>query len=160
MSDEMLDAWDGAAEEASTITTEELDAAAKQFAEAREDYEQKKSISNEAYHHAEECKAKLMDLMSKANKKKYSVEGLGSLSVVEKLKVRAPKNLEEKQALYNWLKQEFGESAEAFLSINHNTLNKLYNEKFEEEAANGNDFKMPGVEEPQTERNIQFRRSK
>lgn len=155
---ELFKDWD--APSSDSISVEELDLLSKQYADARADYETKKAISNEAFHHQENLKGKLIELFRKANKKKYSVEGVGNLTVVEKLKVKSPKEIADKKKLFDWFTSEFGEEGMlTFTGVNHNTLNRLYNEKNEEFAERGEQFDMPGVTEPELETTLQLRRS-
>lgn len=158
MENEQLELWDSIG--ASDISVEQLDDAARAYAKAREDYEQKKSISNEAFHHQNELKNRLISMLKAANKKRYSVDGVGNLTVVEKLKVRAPQSIEDKQAFYDWVESTYGAEARLlYSSINHNTLNSMYNQIAEEAAAKGQDFHIPGVSEPESETNLQLRKS-
>lgn len=158
-----LEEWDKMEEESSdkTVTTEELDAAIKAYADAREDYDRKKTISNEAHHHAENMKWEVLKLLDAAKKKSYKVDGLASVSKVEKLVVKMPSGHEEKGKLFKWLNENLG--AEGFLTyatINHQSLNGLYRKQFEEAAERGENFELPGVGEATTEITLQLRKGK
>lgn len=144
-----------------TITTEELDSMVRDMAESKADYEKHKAISTEKYHIYEEKRAKLITTLRAANKGKYVVDGVGTVSVTEKLKVKTPKNPEDKGAFFAWLNQKFGH--EGFLSytgINYQTLQALYNTEFEEAKLNGyaDNFHIPGVGNPEAEYGLSFRK--
>lgn len=146
-----------------SITTEQLDDAVKALADSKKEYDLKKQVSNEAHAIMQENQAVLINLLKLANKKKYVVDGYGTASVTEKLKVKTPQHPEDKEKLFQWLKERHGEYG--FLSsasVNYQTLNRIYNEAFEEATENGtaDTFGIPGVATPDSESSLSFRRSK
>ncbi len=73
--------------------------------------------------------------------------------------VQTPKTTEDKEKLFMWLEEQglFYE----FASVNSQSLNKLYREKAEEAAKNGNlDFRIPGIGAPSTYQDLRMRRGK
>lgn len=146
-----------------TITVEELDHAVSQMVKAKEEYDRQKAAANELYYHHENCKQKVMELLRAAGKKSYQVDDIGKVTVVEKLKVKMPQTVEFKEKLFNWLQEKHGQ--EGFLAhttINYNTLNRLYNEEFEEATNTGNaaDFEIPGLDSPETVRELRFNKAR
>ena len=144
-----------------SITTETLDDAVKQMAQAKAEYESKKVISTEAYHHYQRCQGALIGLLKQAGKSKYVVDGVGTVSVKDKLKVRVPKSAEDKSRFFKWLNDRYG--ADGFLTyvgVNYQTMNGLYNQEFEHAAEMGtaDEFEIPGIEQPVAEPSLSFRK--
>ena len=143
------------------ITTEELDEAVKAMSSAKTEYEKKKAISDEAYHTYQNGRAKLIAMMQSANKSKYSVDDVGTISISTKLKVRTPQTPEAKGEFFAWLNGQFG--ADGFLTyvgINYQTLQSLYNKEFEAATDEGlaDSFTIPGIDSPQSEPSLSFRK--
>ena len=144
-----------------SVTTEDLDTAVELMAEAKADYEAKKSISNEAHAEWQTHKAKVISLLRSINKKKYTVDGVGTVSVTEKLKVRTPQAHEDKELFFAWVNENFGrEGFLSYLGINYNTLNALYNDQFTKAKEDGvaSDFNIPGVRNPEAEYGLSVRK--
>jgi len=144
-----------------SITTEDLDVMVSVMAKSKKEYEQRKAKSDEAHAIYQEKRAKLVSTLQACNKKKYSVDGIGTVSVTEKLKVRTPKGLEAKKELAAWLKQQLGDDGmHTYLSVNYNSLNSLYNQEFEhaKDRGQGGDFYIPGIEKPEAEFGLSFRK--
>jgi hypothetical protein len=104
-----------------------------------------------------ELKAEVISYMEHLEKDKYPVKGHGTLSLSDRFSVRVPKTLEEKKALFEYLKEKgiFFEMA----SVNSQTLNSFYKAEMEEAAKQGNtDFSIPGVGEPNHQRTLSIRK--
>ena len=144
-----------------SITTEQLDDTIIAMKNAEAAYRSAKEISNALHAEYQEHQQKLITMMRSANKKKYHVDGYGTASLVEKLKVKTPKSLEAKQALYNWITTRDGEDGLiAQTTVNYATLQRIYNEAFEEARLAGtlDTFKVDGLEEPEAEYSLSFRK--
>lgn len=153
-----LENWDNV--QAEDIPTTAFDNAVKTLADAREDYDRKKIVSTEAHHHVENCKKALLELLEKAKKRSYKAEGIGTITRVDKLKVKFPKDHENKALFFKWLTQEMGgEGYLAYATVNYASLNSLFNQMVEDYAEKGKDFTMPGVGEPQSETELRFRKN-
>jgi len=77
--------------------------------------------------------------------------------VEEKASVRVPKTIEEKRLLFAYLKEQG--LFEEMVSVNSQTLNSFYKSMAEQAAAEGNlDFRIPGVEEPSSYKQLKMRR--
>jgi hypothetical protein len=142
------------------VSTAELDALASEYNKKRLEYEGAKAISNDLHAHMESAKFELIKLLQAAGKTKYEAEGVGKITLVEKLSVTTPKTLEDKAALFGWLKVKFGEDYLAYLSINHQTLNSLYNQELKEVAELGAEFNVPGLEPATTNTELRFSKTK
>lgn len=157
-----LELWDDLKVD-SSITTENLDQMISVMAELKGNYEELKKQSDEAFKLYEKARGQVIAALSASNKSKYFVDGIGTVSLVEKLKVRTPQSIEEKGEFYKWLNQKFG--ADGFLSytgINYQTLNSLYNQEFDKarEEGKADSFNIPGVQQPDTEISLSFRQKK
>lgn len=144
------------------ITTQDLDKLVDVMARAKSDYESKKAISDEAYHYFQQVKGSLVGMLQAANKSKYSVDGIGTVSVTEKLKVRTPKDFDSKEKFFAWLKDRHGkEGFLSYLGINYQSLQKLYNDEFAQavDEGHGSEFSIPGIETPEAEVGLSFRKS-
>lgn len=72
------------------------------------------------------------------------------------MSVTTPKSYEDKQALFNFLKERG--IFDDYISVNSKSLNSLYNKLAEEALENGIiEFKMPGIEEPKEVKTLRLR---
>ena len=145
-----------------SITIDMLDESVAIMAKHKEEYERQKAISNEAHARYQESRGKLIAMLKAVGKEKYFVDGLGTVRVTEKLKVRTPKGLDAKKALAGWLLKNLGEDGmHSYLSINYQSLNSLYNQEFEasKERGEASEFNIPGVDSPESEFGLSFTRS-
>lgn len=156
------EAWANAAAN-KEITTEMLDAAITKMKAARDIYEAAKAASTEKYKAFEELEGKVIEAMTQAGKTKYYVENLGTAYFITKLVVTTPKTNDAKQKFFDYLRDRYGST---FLldrqSINHQSLQKIYNDCYEEEkeAGRGAEFSIPGLEQPTSQTNLGFRKEK
>lgn len=80
-----------------------------------------------------------------------------NFSVVEKASVKTPKTLEEKAALFEYLRSI--NLFDEMVTIHSTSLNSLYKEKAKEAAEQGIlMFQMPGVEEPKPYKQLSMRK--
>ena len=100
--------------ESEGLTTAVIDKAVTEMYAARRRYDDAKKISNEFDAKHKSLKAVVVKLLTDANKDRYSENGVGSVSRVEKLRVTTPKSLEDKAALFKYLKDTLG--ADGFLT--------------------------------------------
>lgn len=157
---ELLDAFEELAKDDS-ITTEELDLAVMKMRDDKIEYELAKKQSTAKHAVYQESLAKLITMLQRANKKKYHVEGLGTASLITKLKVRTPKDLNAKAELLNYIRENFGEEGVlSYANVNYQSLNKLYNDEFERAQSEGRgaEFNIPGLESPDSEVTLSFRK--
>lgn len=141
------------------VTTEELDHVISKMYKAKEDYDNKKIVSTEAFHHLENCKAEVSELLRKAGKTEYVVEGVGKATVVDKFKVRVPALPENRKLLFDWLKEALGEDGfYAHATVNYRTLQRLHDDAIET-AEDPSTFELPGVGPAESYQELRFRKS-
>jgi uncharacterized protein YhaN len=158
-----LDMWMDSESKNSGVTTEQLDKEIRLYKELEKDYEAKKKISSEAYRLMEDQQTKVMELMKLAGKTKYNVEGLGTAYFINKLLVPTPKTIENKKQLFEYIKARHGDIfLMDKLSIHSATLNKLYNDEFNEYKETSQDaiFNIPGLDAPTAHQSLGFRKDK
>jgi len=150
-----------------TITTEQLDELCVNYAGARNEYEQAKERATDLYNVAESLKGKVVEAMTQAGKSKYYVEGIGTFGFKDKMSVKTPKTLEDKQTLWKYLEEKYGsEVVWDKFGINSQTLNSFYNselEIFNDKAKAGEvsgDFHLPGIEAPTAQRDLKITKEK
>lgn len=143
------------------ITTQQMDDALVEFHQAKREYDEAKSESNAKHGLMEEKKYVLMEMLKATGKSKYQVDGHGTATLNEKLKVTTPKDVESKAALFEWLKNKHGDvGATALMSVNANTLNKIFNDEFQEarESGTADDFEIPGLGQGEVIHTLSFRK--
>lgn len=147
-----------------SITTQQLDEEVSKLKELKEVYEAQKRISDLAYGDYEDQRNYLVSLLAKAGKKKYEAEGVGTISVSSKLKVKYPQTLENRLEFLAYVKNKYGEDGLANLvTVNYNTLQSFYNDEFNAAAESGeavDSFHVPGIPEPEETKTLSFRKSK
>ena len=144
---EQIEMWEEKPE--GEVSTAELDQAVMHLRLAKDEYQAKKLVSDEASARVKDMEGKLFKLMELAGKEKYICEGVGRVSISSKLSVRVPKSPEEKQAFFNWIREHEGEDAyHAYMTVNSNTLNSFFNRKNEEYADRGEILTIDGIEQP------------
>lgn len=147
-----------------SVTTEVLDNEIKKFREMDAAYQEVKNIEKKEREKVDKQKAVVMDLLSKAGKQKYYVEGIGTAYFINKLSVQTPKTLEEKRAFFEFINARYGEDVLTDkISMHSATLNRFYNEIMEEAKDNGEDistFKIPGISDPVAHITLGFRKEK
>ena len=154
--EQMLNEWEELAAE--EVSIESLDQAVKDYQEARLDYEKKKKISNEADGIQKEAKKKLYNLLRRANKKNWEVEGIGKASAFDTYSYKTPKDPDSKKQLAKYIEEKHGK--EAFwnmFSINSNSLNSWANQELEN---NPELTGIPGLEAPIANEKIRFTTSR
>jgi len=149
MTDEMN--WDeiGAEEIPTTTFDKAVDKMLKLW-EVVEDKKEAATIAREEYDKAE---AEVMDLLKRAKKTKYYVEGVGTTSIVHKYTIKTPKSTTDKQQLFEWIRGTQGpENLLGLLSINSQTLNAFVNAEKEKNPL----VEIPGLEPPVLQEQLRF----
>lgn len=140
------------------VTTQELDSLVKELKLARDDYDQAKTISNDKNRIVDELERKLIELMSIADKNSYEVDGVARVSVVTKSQVTTPKTIEQKKEFFEWIRSKLGEDGLlAYLNVNYQSLNSLYNSEMKLAIEKGEDFVVPGLDLPSISRTLSMR---
>lgn len=139
------------------VSVSEMDAVVEEMASARALYDAAKAVSNEAHAVWKEKEFAAMALLKEAGKTRYEVEGVGKISLIEKLKVKMPSSPEQKAEFFQWLRSQGEDMANTYLTLNYNSLNSLYNLEFEN-AENKAEFKLPGINEPESTTELRFKK--
>lgn len=139
------------------ISTKELDELCVKMQKEWADYEEAKKKSNELHAAYEETERKVLETLRQAGKKKYFVEGLGTISIRTKFQVKVPSSLEAKEKFFKYLSAKGKAVYFKLLTINSQTLNSYYNAELKaaQETGAGN-FSIPGIDEPTHRDTIAF----
>lgn len=150
MSDQLAE-WDEP--QAQVTTLEGMDQLLARYRAAREDYDAKKKISNEANAVKDEIQAQVIAALKANNRTKYdSPDGLAYISVKEVYPT--PKTAEEKQALFDYIESKYGvEALLGLQSINAQTLTAWANKEAEQGV-----MQIPGLQAPTTMETLNFRK--
>lgn len=107
----------------------------------------------------QELEAQVMAYLEQHDKKRYSVGGVGSITVAEKLSYKIPRTPENREAFFKYLKDRG--VYEDLISVNSQTLNAFCRAELEAAVSRGDfDAKIPGIEEPVIFKQVQIRREK
>lgn len=146
-------------EQGTAVTINDLDMAVKDMQQKKEVYEEAKAASNDAHASLEAAKENLLSLLTSAGKSSYKVDGIGTVSVVDKLKVSMPTSPEQKEAFFQWLRDNEGaDGFNHYATVNYNSLNSLYNMKFDQ-AVDKSEFNIPGIDSPEHTTELRFRKN-
>lgn len=127
----------------------------------REKYDEAKKVSNEAYEKYREAEALVINAMEATGQKKFSIPGMGTLSVVTKYQVTVPKDIEKKRQIYKYIREHYGQDVlDEFRSINYQSLNSFYKQEQEIAESEGRDFNLPGVDDPTEKTETRWRAEK
>ena len=148
-----LDLWRTEGE----VSIDQMDDAVKKLREAKEEKSKAKAIYDTAQSAYAEAEARVMSLMEHSGKKTYIAEGFGRVTIKEELSVRVPRTPEQKQAFFDWVKNNMGEDAYyAYMSVNSRSLNSLYKQKAEEYGDKGEVLEIDGLESPSSFTKLSF----
>lgn len=142
-------------EQQETLDVAKLDAMVADYRTKRADYEAKKQEANEAYHLLEDAEKLVKDALISLGKSKYFVDGIGTVSTVQKSSFKTPKTQEEKAALFDYIRSKHGESALMdYLSIHSASLNSFANKELETNPT----LQIPGLATPTVTIELRFRK--
>lgn len=132
-----------------SISLSEMDAVIKELKTAKEEYSLKKKESDNAYSIVKGLEAKIILMLEKSEKTVYIAEGVARVKVSHEMSVQTPKTPEAKLAFFKWIEDNMGEDVKnAYLTVNSQSLNSLYNQLSEEYASRGEILMIDGLEEP------------
>lgn len=95
-----------------------------------------------------ELEAKILDELTRLDKQSYK-SNCGTVVRQNRYSVQTPKTIEDKAALFSWLKDRGEEVYYQYVGVNSQQLNALYKQELEIAKEEGNlDFALPGVKEP------------
>lgn len=140
----------------------ELDNLVSIYGEARKKYEAKKVELIPLKEDLDKAEAAVYDALVLSEKSKYHVDGVGTVSLDDvRYSVRVPKNLSDIRAFKEWLAENYGpDVADAKLTINSASLNKIYNDKMKEAVDSGDAvLKIPGIGEATEYQKMKFKKA-
>lgn len=131
------------------ISTAEIDKAISDYVEAYAKYEEAKNIAKELNEKADALEAQVLDILEKAGKKKYFIEGIGTVSVSNRFSVKTPKDQASKQAFFDYIKSNYDDGTMwSYITVHSQSLNSFYKKEVEALASQGKVAMIPGLEEP------------
>lgn len=132
-----------------SITLAQMDDAIAAVKRARDEYKEAKAISDSLHEEQKRLEAIVISMMEQVEKTVYVCEGVGRVHVGYEMSVQTPKTPEDKKAFFDWLRNNMGEDvADAYQTVNSQSLNSLYNSLTEEYAARGQILSIDGLGEP------------
>lgn len=147
-------------EEHEEVSIKQMDAEIQKLRALRTDYEEKNKIKQEADRLYKEQQIKVLSMMEKSGKETYICEGVGRVSIRNKMAVRVPQTPEDKVKFFDWVRKNLGEEAAVhYQSVNSQSLNRLYNDLLEQYADRGEVLDIEGIEPPQLRQDLSFTRS-
>lgn len=150
---EQLESWK---EEKQEVSISELKAKVALMVEARADYSLKDKIAKEAYAKRKSIEAEVISMLKASDMKKFSAPGFGTVRIESKQTVRVADGLDNKQLLADWIRETFGEDGYyTYLSVNSQTLNRLYKEQYEESQDKAT-FSIPGLGQAVEQTTLKF----
>ena len=150
-----LEAWDSETTH-EAISVESLDKAMRDYEEARTAYEEAKHIADEKHATSEVRKVELIDLLERAGKRNWNLDGVGKVSLAEKLTVKVPVDLDKKKEMLQYFRTLGEDRYLSMVSVNFMTLNAYYKQELEQNP----NFRVPGCEEGAVEKTLRLNRSK
>lgn len=142
-------------EEVSDVTLKELDGHIKNLLELRDEYDVAKKKASEINSKVEEKENFVLDLLNKVGRSSYEAEGLAKVTKCIQTSYKVPKDIDKKQALFNYIKGKYGADAlMGIVSINSQTLNSWA----KTELADPEVKAIPGLDLPTSNEYIAVRR--
>ena len=133
------------------LTVAEVDNLIKEITEIRAEKKAQKEVMDEINTRLDVAETTLIKMLEGAGKTSYIAEGYGKVKLSYIMAVQTPKTTEDKLAFFKWLAENKGrEVADAYLTVNSQALNSLYNELQEEYAEKGEVLQVDGIGEPLT----------
>lgn len=146
------------AENKEEISLEALDNLVNLYKLARDDYDHKKTIASEANRVVEDYEKKLLEYLMISGKQKYYVDGIGTISTVEKIYISTPKEPEEKEAFTAFIFEKYGQDGiNKYLGVNSQSLNSLFKMLREEDPSLTS---LPGSGEMTLNQELRFTKKK
>lgn len=131
------------------ISLAEMDSAIAELKKRRTEYEEAHKISTGLHEAMKQQEAVVVAMLEKADKTVYIAEGIGRVKVTHEMSVQTPKTPEDKKAFFNWLSTNLGQDvADAYQTVNSQSLNSLYNELEERFAREGKVLSIDGLGQP------------
>lgn len=143
------------------LSVEELDTLVANLKAQRDECKRLEALKTDAEKLKAKIEGMILEFLRASGKSKYFVDGIGTVYQIEKLVFPTPKTVEQKEALFEYIRSKYGEDAlSGYLSINHNTLNSFANSEMKEELKKDPGFKIPGLEEPTMRTSLGMRKDR
>ena len=153
----MVNMWDEEPQkEVTSDKLELLDKTITELAEARAKRDEAESRYNIKAANCKVVEEKLMGLLKTVGRDSFKTPGIGTVSITHRQNFTTPKTGEEKVALFNYIKEKYGEETlRSMISINSMTLGSWA----KQEISTGV-LTIPGLAQPTVTEKITFRREK
>lgn len=142
-----------------TLNMGEMDALVRKSQELWDVYEAKKKVASEAHAEYEKTEAAVMAALRAAGKKSYKVDGVGTVTIVQKSQVTVPKTIEAKKRFFQYLRTKGEDVLFGMTTVNSQTLNSWFNREMDEATGNGLlGFSVPGIDAPTSRETMAFKK--
>jgi hypothetical protein len=75
---------------------------------------------------------KLLEYLQENDMKSFRVDGVALVSVTEKMAVKTPKTIEDKDKFFAWLKENKGEEVmKSYMTVNAQSLNSFFKQEWD-----------------------------
>ena len=152
-----LEQWE---EERNTtpVNIQQITKLVESLKEAKNDYDAKKAEATNAEKFYKGLRMDVLAILKAAGQSKFFAEGIGTVSVTQKLSVTVPKTHEEKNEMLQFFAAQGQDVFLTYATVNSMSLNSYYKLQTEEYAKKGETFSIPGVGAPTMMENISFRK--
>ena len=142
-------------EAASQITAEELDRKVEEIRRLRDDYDEKKRISNEAHALFEQKLQEMLPILEALGRNNYALGGFGTVSRVTESKYKLPEDRQLRNSVYAYINNTYGrETLDGYLTIHHDKINSFVRGEVEQGRT------VPGIPAPSTETYTKFTKAR
>ena len=150
--------WD---EKTENVSLEEMSAMIKHMREMQGKYDKANDIKKELGKDLNGLKDLIVQTLQAAKLKNFKVPGLGTAGIKTKYSVKVPVTVEDKKKVFKFIAKRCGQDVlDEYLCIKSGDLNDFYNAEAEIAASSGNEFDMPGVEEPTAKNSMAWYKDK
>ena len=138
-----------------TVDVAAMDKMVHEYRQKRLAYEAKKQEAADLYHELEAAEDLVRNALLVTGKSKYFVDGVGTVSVVQKSSYQTPKTIEDKAQLFDYIQRKHGQEALMnYLSIHSASLNSFANKELESNPT----LTIPGLNTPTVTTELRFRK--
>lgn len=139
----------------SGITVEQLRKEVEELKSLRDQEDSAEEILSGIKRQIEEKKQAILACLQENNLENFKVPGVLQVSIRNEFYVKQPESAEEVSAFNQWLQKE---GLEDLRKVNSQTLNKLYRERLEAAAEQGEIVDIPGLQPPTTRTTLTTRK--
>lgn len=144
-----------------TLNMAEMDDLVRKSQKLYAKYERAKKLASERLKRYDVCEASIMSALRAAGKKSYKVDGVGTVTIIQKNSVTVPNSIEAKKKFFQYLRTKGEDVLFGMTTVNSNTLNSWYNREADEAEGNGIlGFSVPGINAPTMRETMGFRADK